>query len=428
MKIRLFTKFNSKIIIYAMIIFVCMIRFLETLGLPHASIFLLDGFNLILLINLIRENKLFKIVSKPVGLFHILILFIGMITSVVNFVEPILVIWALRNILRFEIFFGACLSFLSEEDIKEIIKILKIIFFVNAVLFIGQYALGYRGDFLGGIFGTTTGANSYCNIFFLIICTYETVLWFERKEKTKNFMFYIGFSLVASALCEMKIFFVEIVAIVFFVFFIICLVEKKYKIIVKGIIFTIVGGIALFFGIQLMIKLYPNFANFFTIEGFLYHTTRESGYSGSGDLNRLTAIHTINNKLFNDSSILKIFGMGLGSTEYSTSISFLASNFYQGYKYLHYYWLSHAWMYLECGLIGLVGYIMGFIATGFVGTKEIKKLKNEKRSTEYAITGVVISFLCIILYLYNQSLRLECAYLLYFCLAAIFIGGSKKNV
>lgn len=421
MKIKKITRINSKIIIFIMLFFVCVQRFIESMGVPHVSIFILDGFNLLLLINLVQNNKIFLIVKKPLGLIHCIVFFIGIIVALLNLVKPMLIIWSLRNFLRFEVFFGACCCFLEENDLKRIFKILEYVFYLNVVVFCTQYVMGYRGDYLGGVFGTTTGANSFCNIFFIIICTYEIVLWFEKKERTIKVVFFIGFALLASALCEMKIFFVEIVVIVIMVFVIICFVEKKYSILIKGMVFAAVGVVGLFFGIQLMIRLYPNFADFFTIEGFLYHTTRASGYSGSGDLNRLTAINTINETLFNESPLLKVFGMGLGATEYSTSISVLVSDFYRKFEYLHYYWLSHAWMYLECGIIGLIGYITGFVFNGFSGLKKIKRSRRNKEDVSFIIVGVVMSFMAIILYFYNQSLRLECAYLLYFCYAIVYV-------
>ena len=93
-----------------------------------------------------------------------------------------------------------------------------------------------------------------------------------------------------------------------------------------------------------------------SVEGLTYILTRESGYTGFGDLNRLTAITSINRLgLFQSSLLNQILGLGLGGAEYSAGISFLQSAFYRSYEYLHYYWLSHAWMYIECGYLGLIG-------------------------------------------------------------------------
>jgi hypothetical protein len=155
---------------------------------------------------------------------------------------------------------------------------------------------------------------------------------------------------------------------------------------------------------------------------------RESGYTGSGDLNRLTAITSINKlEFFKESFTHRLFGIGLGGAEYSSSSAFLQSIFYRQYQYLHYYWFSHAWMYLECGYIGLIGYIFGFFSNVLVGIKVIRSMKRSYKDTSAVMTGVILSIMTALLYIYNQSLRLEAAYMLYFTFAAIFIEKRELN-
>lgn len=428
MKVKIPAKLDSKLMIYLMILFVCLERLLESVGFPHSIIFLLDGMNAFLFMNLLQQKKYSLGKSDFIILFHVMIILISIFISIIYQVKPVLVLWGLRNYLRFYIFYEACKKFLVKEDLIHIYRLLKKLFYLHMIVFTSQYLFGYRGDYLGGIFGTATGANAYCNIFYIIICSYEVVLWFEKKEKFNIVFLIIGFSIISSALCEMKIFFVEIIMIVGIVFFIVCFIEKKYSIFLKGIFFIIIGLIVLWFGFQQMIKLYPNFADFFTIKGFLYHTTRDSGYSGVGDLNRLTAIKTINSKIFTESRWIRMIGMGLGSTEYSSSINILISNFYCKYEYLHYYWFSHAWMYLECGYVGLIGYITGFILNGFKGMKAVGRLQSNDDDAIFIITGTVLLFMTVLLYMYNQSLRLECAYLLYFSFAAIFSISENSSI
>lgn len=422
MKIGIPKKLDCKLIIKCMLYFVCFERLLESVGIPHTVIFLLDVANLVLLINLLTSKRILSEVWNPIIILQILVIVVGAAVALLNSVKLILIIWALRNLCRFWIFFIACKHYLKKEDADGIFKSFKRIYFINFAFILVQYVMGFRGDYLGGIFGLATGANAYCNVFFLIVCTYEIVSWFEKRTSTFKMLGFISIAVAISAVAEIKIFFVEIVLIFLMAFFLVCAIERRTKVFVKAIGIAAVGAISLFLGIRVMISMYPNFSNFFTIEGFLYHTTRESGYTGFGDLNRLTAIKSINNILFIDSKLQRIFGMGIGSTEYS-SINFITSLFYKQYTYLHYFWFSHAWMYLECGYLGLILYITGFIFNGISGVKRIKKYKNDSL---ILMTGIILSFMTLILYLYNQSLRIESAYLLYFCFAVMRFGGDNN--
>ncbi len=429
MIIKIPEKLNCKITIEIMLVFVCIERFLESIGFPHIIIFLLDLANIYLLINLFDNKKTRKSLKNPIIITQIIIVFIGIIVAFLSGVKPILIVWAIRNLCRFWVFYCACIVFLKENDVVEIFNIFEILYYINLVFFILQYLLGYRGDHLGGLFGNAVGANAYCNIFLIIVCTYEIACWFNKKKSTFQFLLIVVTSILISATAEIKFFFVELACILSLIFIIDCFIKGNTKFVVRAILAIIVIGVLLLIGIVILGRMYPNFANFFTIDQFLYNNTRTSGYSGSGDLNRLTAIGEINRTVFSDSAINKVFGMGLGSTEYS-SWSFMTSEFYNEYSYMHYYWFSHAWMYLENGYIGLILYPVGFVINGFIGIKLLKKQRNNGAIFSVILTGVVLSFIILGVYLYNQSLRIECAYLLYFCFAAMRIGdgsGSKNR-
>lgn len=424
MKIKI--KSGSCGIIYGMLVFVLFERFLESFGLPHSVIFLLDAFNAILLINLLKGKKLSHWFRDPILRWQAVVFAIGIIVAVVNFVKLPLILWALRNLIRFNIFYLACTEYLQLKDVKTLFNILKCLFFVNFVLIVFEYVvLGLSGDYLGGIFGVTLGANAYMNILLILVFSYEMVMWIAKKEKIYAVALVWAIAIIESLLCEIKIFFVEMLLIIFITFLINIIIQKKVKLFIQVIGIGCVAVLGLLAAINILGRMYPNFANFFTFEGFLYATTRESGYSGAGDLNRLTAIMTINKKFFAD-TMTRVFGMGLGSAEYSTSLALLTSQFYQQNNYLHYFWFSHAWMYLECGYIGLIGYIFSFLSQGFCGMKLAKKLKKDPERYPYLVVAIVVCFLTAVLYLYNQSLRLEIAYLLYFCFSIISIVRKEK--
>lgn len=427
MSITVSNRLSCKNIIKLMLYFICFERLLESVGVPHFVIFVLDAANIWLFFNIIANGRIVKQIQNPIIMTQLLIVAVGIIVAFFYNISPFLIIWALRNLCRFWIFFMACKEFLGKDDIICIFRTFIKIYVVNFIVLLVQYLLGFRGDYLGGIFGTSTGANAYCNIFLLIVLTYEIVSWFEKKENNFTVLGMLSSSLFIAAITEMKIFFVEVVIIFIGTFILVCIIEGKTKVLLRALGVALIGVVVLLVGIRIMSILYPNFANFFTIDQFIYHTTRESGYSGSGDLNRLTAIKTINESLFTEShTSYRLFGLGLGATEYG-SVNVLTSAFYKMYSYWHYFWFSHAWMYLETGYFGLVLYIMGFILNGILGLKFIKRYKKNKINTIILMTGIILSMMTVVLYMYNQSLRLEIAYLLYFCFAVMKIG-ERDNV
>ena len=50
--------------------------------------------------------------------------------------------------------------------------------------------------------------------------------------------------------------------------------------------------------------------------GFMDYATRDSGYNGINDLNRLTGISTIATTIFNNDWIANLIGIGLGNAKY----------------------------------------------------------------------------------------------------------------
>ena len=83
------------------------------------------------------------------------------------------------------------------------------------------------------------------------------------------------------------------------------------------------------------------------MEGIYNIVASKDGYTGTGDLNRLTAIQTINEKFFRTIPE-KLFGYGLGNCDYA-SVDFLTTSFYRMHYRLHYTWMSTAIVFLELG-------------------------------------------------------------------------------
>ena len=85
---------------------------------------------------------------------------------------------------------------------------------------------------------------------------------------------------------------------------------------------------------------------------------------------------------------------------------------------MHYTWMSYATMYLECGWIGLIFYFGFFVLVYF------KVLKIERNCSAgwkgYCRITRIVAVLCLIISVYNSSLRTEAGYMAYFVLAVPF--------
>jgi hypothetical protein len=144
------------------------------------------------------------------------------------------------------------------------------------------------------------------------------------------------------------------------------------------------------------------------------------GYTGSGDLNRLTAIPRIN-ELWLTKWPQRIFGMGLGNCD-TSGFEFLNTPFHAQYSWLRYAYFSVSFIFLEMGFTGLAFYIGFFVLVWFMcGNAKHAELEDRM----YIQISRIVSLCCPLIIIYNNSLRAEGAYLLYFTLALGFIGSRK---
>ena len=143
------------------------------------------------------------------------------------------------------------------------------------------------------------------------------------------------------------------------------------------------------------------------------------GYTNSGDLNRFTAIEQIQATFFKDDILLNWFGFGLGSCEYS-QYSFLQSDFSKMYGGLNYRWFTHAWVFLEQGMIGILLLLAFFVS---LLVYALKKLTAENKY--YTIISVAFVPNCILGLMYNTAIQIEVCYLIAFMCAIPHIASKN---
>lgn len=404
-------------LIYLQLFYCCINKFLiSQLHISSASNYVTDALTLLIFAYaiLIYCSHIKKLgISLPI-IFACSLLIVGTISAMAHQVDLLLLVWSYRNIFRFFLFFFSCVVLLEEEDIYNLLKMFTGFFWANVlVVSFQRWVQGYYQDNLGGLFGTDMGCNGYMNTFLCMYLAYIAVSYIAKKMSFIYFMAVSAGSLYIAALSELKFVFMEYVIILF-----LCVLLSRAN---KRVLLMALGAVVgLFVGIQLFNMLFPGWE--FSLEQILDYAGK-GGYSTENDLNRLTALQEITQQFFVNPADL-LFGFGMGSCETS---SFFNSKFFLQYgDLLHYTYLSHAFMLLENGWVGLILYL-GFFVSIFGISRKYQKTFEEK-DTVLFIVGEIAAIISILHMIYNNTLRVEnSGYIAFFFLAIPFIYRKSKE-
>ena len=390
----------------------------EFLPLPGGIRYLCDGAWMGLLVLLAIQRWTYGKEYRWMFLWVMAFLIYTLMVYAINYQSVWYYIWGLRNNFRFYVAFFAFAAFLKRDQIEQCYKLLDSLFWINlAVSMVQYYFLGYDGDYLGGLFGVQQGCNGYSAIFFSIVIIKSVVMYLQKQEDTWLCLVKCAAALYIAALAELKFFFVVFVAITLMAMLFTEFTWRKVLIIVGGSV-----GLAL--GTALLAQLFVGGKEWFSLEWLINIALSDRGYTSSGDLNRLTAIPMINELWLTDWNE-QLFGLGLGNCDGST-ISLFNTPFYEQNGTMHYTWISYAQMYLETGYFGLVFYA-GFFLLAYLFCARIEKHGDEMLVTCCRVARIM-AVCCVMISVYNSSLRMESAYMAYFVLAVPFAAKGKPGV
>ena len=335
---------------------------------------------------------------------------------ILNMYSPLYYLWGFRNQFRFFFFFFSCTVCLKKDNAEEVLNLFDVMFYINFAVTLIQYAFfGKRQDYLGGIFGTSVGCNAK-TIILLAIVTSRSILGYLNKQE-KGFLFALkgSMALLVAALAELKFFFVLFVIIVVMAALLTGFSFRKLVMICLSLV-------GLYAGIRILTTIFPMWENWFSIRTILETALSSEGYTGKGDMNRLTSIPIVLDR-FLVSFDKKLFGLGLGSCD-TSAFSFLNTPFYRRYGYLRYNWFSGAFTLLELGLLGLSLYILFFVQL-YLGAR--KQEKSGNCTPLYSQLARIMVAVSLILNLYNASMRVEEAYFIYFVMAIPFLRDKQSG-
>lgn len=379
---------------------------LEFLRLPGAVKYLLDVSWVLLFLTMVTRRKR-KIDRTARGLVHWVVCFflLTLLNYLVNFQSVFYYLWGLRNNFRGYVLFFAVIYYFSEEEADKALGWLDRLFYGNALLMLVQFfALGYQQDNLGGIFGVRSGCNGYVNLFFCIVLSVSFIQYVENKKRFQTFAAEIVLMLILAALAELKFFYVEFIILI--VAGILC---SRFS--WKKLMTVAVAAMGILIGYRVFVWAFPGVD--LSLAGLYAYASSEKGYTSSGDLNRLAFVGTID-KYFLPTITDRLFGLGLGNCDYATGRELVTSPFSIRYGFLHYGWMSTAFMYLENGWIGLILFFGFFLC---VGAKSLRMAKKPAYNRTHCLIAALCCVAAVLNGFYNISLRIESGYMLYFVLA-----------
>lgn len=318
-------------------------------------------------------------------------------------------LWGIRNNFRFYVAFFAFACFLNEDDASSIFTFTDCLFWINIPITLFQFfVLGYKQDYLGGIFGTERGCNAFTMLLFVFVLARSFILCLDGKEKVVICILKSGFAIVLAAMAELKFFFIlfAIIAV---------LVVLMTKISWKKMILIVVFAVLLSFSSPILTSIFGS-DEALTLQRIIQLITAPN-YATAEDLGRFTAIPVISREFLTE-WYEKLFGMGIGNCD-TSAFAICNTPFYQAYEYLHYSWFSSAFLFLETGYIGLILNLLFYCMVGFLS---IKKLRSGNGNKFFCQMAIIFSVICIMLTFYNSTLRKEVGYMAYFVLALPFIS------
>lgn len=409
-------KINLKGLVFFNILFSMVMNGLFSYsGLPRSLSYLCDIINLVVLFGILISNG-FTIRNVKVLLIPGIFLVLGLFNSVANGVSVFLFLYGIRNYFRMFLMFYEAVCLFDQQDFVKLTDLFCKLYPINFILALHQFfVLGYYMDKIGGMFGFFHGCNAGLNIYMVLVVAITIFKFNAKKTSVWNLLFVIIGNFAMAVFGELKIYFIE--------FALVCLIYMLItRFSLKKVALTVTALLSIVISINILYQLYPEWNSFFTVESLF---KERENYSNDEDIGRTKAISAISEKFYDNAVTVKsVFGMGLGSAEYSTSIRFFNSDFYNKYQGLHYMWLSAAFLFIEMGYVGLVVYLAFFVYCGI----NLYRMRKAYKSDVVLYTTILTILFAFILFAYNASLRSDYGYMIFALLAASVPKKSNELI
>ena len=130
-----------------------------------------------------KEQRIYKQVL-PFILYSIVFFIYVLVVYLFRYQSPFYFLWGFRNNFRYYIAFVAFIYYLDKDDVKFCLSFIDVVFAIHSVVSFWQFfVLGYKWDYLGGIFGVELGCNGYSLVLLVIVCVQSLVRFMNNEEK-----------------------------------------------------------------------------------------------------------------------------------------------------------------------------------------------------------------------------------------------------
>ena len=397
-------------LIYFQIVYCCTMRFfISEMNFPSALRFVPDLVTMILFIQCalcfqrVSASSFAKAPLLAVGVFFL----VSLISFVINAQPVESFIWGIRVVMRFFVFWLACILFLRETDVRTIVWIFFFLTVGNTLAVSLQYFIqGYSFDYVGGLFGVEIGANSEMNLFLVQMFVCGIAMYAFSQCSWKFLAAIVAMGLYIAAISELKVVFLEL-PMVFFAL-LLCAGWRP-----KCAPMLLVGLISVYLAGMLFLIFYPGWTDFFSLSTIKDYVG-EIGYAGEGTLNRTTAVpYVFKNILISPAQWL--FGYGLGNADAS---SFYTSEIYRIHGATRYQYFSMAHFLAENGVLGILAYLSFYVAT-FAKSMSFKR--RDPNNALWYVIGAMGSILVFFHAFYSLALRIDITYIYMFWLSLPYI-------
>lgn len=422
-------KLKTADVIKFIIIYSIVIQFLNSaVNLPTAFFYLNDILLIVIFASCIAHICKKQMITVPKTLLAAfgLLLLVSVVSYMINQYSPLQYFWGARNNFRVFFFFFACCICLRKKDVYDICGLFVKLLPLNAILCTVQYVLAinsgdqrvlqFVGDHVGGMFGSTTGCNRVLNVYIMLVFTVSLALLLKKEITKGKFIEVLLLCTYMSLLSELKIVILEMAVVS--VMLVLMIMKKASK-----WLYLVLAVILLYVLFNIWALFNPMVRSLLsTFEAFVSYTSVSS--YGQNSLNRMTVIPYMHNLLFEDNVLGMLFGVGLGNAD-SSGFSFLVSDIYQSYGNLKYSYFMHGMLYVELGAVGLLSYMMFFVANYFTSMRRIANRGNDQAM---AYAGAVFNIVAVIAIFYNTTLRSEVScFIAFFFLAIPVIWMNRKD-
>lgn len=416
-------KINIKgLLLFDVVYSICFPKLISIIGLPPAIKYIPDFVNIFLLFYLLSSSKKLKKLKLfyPVIALLVGLIIVSGISFIINKYSVLLLLGGIRQYAKIAIMAISAITVFDKSDYKRINSILYFLFILNFIDCLFQFfVLGWKGDYLGGLFSYgMQGGNGPLTVFLIIIATVSVKSYILKKMSFKKMICILLMYVLISAMAELKLAFLLIFACVIYLF----VTNRKVKratVLLLTSIATIAAGLAILF------LVFPNTKDFYTLDGMVDYVAGDShGYASKDDLSRTRAIEQIDTMFFHDDLAKKIFGFGLGNCSKGPTDA-LTSDFYVQYgDVLHHTWILFPFVYLELGLAGVV------LLIGIFTAVIIRSLKNclakDDNRDEMADVYLFLAFVMMLMIWYNDFLYSEQSYFAYIVICYPFIRNKIR--